>query len=91
MCTRFFVYVKELLRARYVHGHERARNFSNAAFIRNARLKLAKNQANAKQHPEAKFSLFENYCILRPRYHPRIIGNILKIYKNNCGCFNDVI
>ena len=26
--TCFFVYVKELLRARYVHGHERARNFS---------------------------------------------------------------
>ena len=27
----------------------------------NARLKLAKNQVNAKQHPEAEFLLFENY------------------------------
>ena len=30
-------------------------------FISNARLKLAKNQANAKQHLEADFLLFENY------------------------------
>ena len=27
----------------------------------NARLKLAKNQANAKQHPEAELLLFDNY------------------------------
>ena len=30
-------------------------------FISNARLKLAKNQANAKQHPKTKLLLFENY------------------------------
>ena len=30
-------------------------------FISNARLKLAKNQPNAKQHPEAELLLFENY------------------------------
>ena len=30
-------------------------------FISNARLKLVKNQANAKQHPEAKLLTFENY------------------------------
>ena len=30
-------------------------------FISNARLKFAKNQANAKQHPEAELLLFENY------------------------------
>ena len=30
-------------------------------FISNTRLKLAKNQANAKQHLEADFLLFENY------------------------------
>ena len=28
----------------------------------NARLKLAKNQANAKQHPEIQLLLFENYA-----------------------------
>ena len=30
-------------------------------FISNSRLNLAKNQANAKQHPEAELLLFENY------------------------------
>ena len=29
----------------------------------NTRLKLAKNQANAKQHPEAELLLFENYSL----------------------------
>ena len=35
--------------------------FVSNTFISNARLKLAKNQANAKQHPEAELLLFENY------------------------------
>ena len=30
-------------------------------FISNARLKLTKNQANAKEHPEAELLLLENY------------------------------
>ena len=30
-------------------------------FISYVRLKLAKNQANAKQHPEPELLLFENY------------------------------
>ena len=34
--------------------------FISNTFISNARLKLAKNQANAKQHPEAELLLFEN-------------------------------
>ena len=38
-----------------------ARFFIKNTFISNARLKLAKNQANAKQHPEAELLLFENY------------------------------
>ena len=32
-------------------------------FISTARLKLAKNQANAKPRPKAELSLFENYSI----------------------------
>ena len=32
----------------------------NKSFISKVRLKLAKNQAIAKQHPEAKLRLFEN-------------------------------
>ena len=35
--------------------------FISSTFISNARLKLAKNQANAKQHPKTKLLLFENY------------------------------
>ena len=35
--------------------------FISNTFISNARLKLAKNQANAKQHPEVELFLFENY------------------------------
>ena len=35
--------------------------FISNIFISNAKLKLAKNQANAKQHPEAELLLLENY------------------------------
>ena len=35
--------------------------FISNNFISNARLKLAKNQAHVKQHPEAELWLFENY------------------------------
>ena len=35
--------------------------FISNTFISNARLKLAENQANAKQQPEAELLLFENY------------------------------
>ena len=32
-------------------------------FISHTRLKLAKNQVKAKQHPEARLLLFENYSL----------------------------
>ena len=35
--------------------------FISNTFIGNARLKLAKNQANAEQRPKAELLLFENY------------------------------
>ena len=35
--------------------------FISNTFISNARLKLAKNQAKAKQHPEAELLLSENF------------------------------
>ena len=44
----------------------------------NARLKLARNQANAKQHPEAELLALENYSHYSSRYYPKIIGHILK-------------
>ena len=36
-------------------------NSMNTRFFHNTRLKLAKNQAKAKQDPEAKLLVFENY------------------------------
>ena len=36
--------------------------FISNTFISNARLKLAKNQVNAKQHPEPELLPFENYA-----------------------------
>ena len=38
-------------------------------FVKKSRLKLAKNQTKAKQHPEAEAETF---------YQTKIIGNILK-------------
>ena len=35
--------------------------FISNSFISNSRLKLTKNQANAKQHPEAELLTYENY------------------------------
>ena len=35
--------------------------FISNSFISNSRLKLTKNQANAKQHPEAELLTFGNY------------------------------
>ena len=35
--------------------------FISNTFISNVRLKLAKTQVNAKQHPEAELLLFQNY------------------------------
>ena len=45
------------------------------------RLKLAKSQANAKQHPEAERWLFENYSHSSSRHYPKIIGHTLKWVK----------
>ena len=53
---------------------------------------MAENQANAKQHSEAELLLFEIIDILHQRYHPRIIGHILKYKQNNkCVCINEII
>ena len=52
--------------------------FISNTFISNTSLKLAKSQADAKQHPEADLFLFENFSHLHSRYHPKIIVHILK-------------
>ena len=58
----------------------------------NARLKLAKKQAKAKQYPEAEFWLFENYSLsfstLSSKNNKIISKNCTK---NKCVCFYEVI
>ena len=44
-----------------VHFYKQKYISISNTFISNASLKLAKNQVNAKQHPEAEFLLYENY------------------------------
>ena len=53
--------------------------------------KIDKNQANAKQHPEAELLLIENYSHSSPTLSSTI-GHILKIQqKNKCTCIYDIM
>ena len=53
--------------------------FISNTFISNARRKLVKNQAKPKQHAEAEL-VFEN-CFPYPRYHTKIIGEPVRLFK----------
>ena len=58
----------------------------------NARLKLAKSQANAKQHPRLNFCCLKSIHILHPRYHSKKIVRTLKSkQKNKCACIHEII
>ena len=46
---------------------------------------------NVKQHPELELLLFEIICFIHPRYHPEIIGQILKNVRKKDICLNEVI
>ena len=66
--------------------------FISYTFISNARLKLAKNHAIAKQHSKAELLTFEITRILHPFYQSRIIWNFLKDkQKNKCVCIHVII
>ena len=66
--------------------------FISNTFISNARLKLAENQANATQHPEAEFLLFENYSHSSSTLSFKNNRTILKnIQKNNCVSIHKII
>ena len=47
-------------------------------FINKTKLKLAKNQAKVKQHPELNFCYLKIICFLHPHYHPEILGDIIE-------------
>ena len=62
--------------------------FISNTFISNARLKLAKNQTSANQHPEAEPLLFENFS----HSLVRVIGHILKNkQKIKCVCIQEIV
>ena len=66
--------------------------FISNTFISKARLTLVKNQAKAKQDPEAELFLFENYSLSSstlPSKNKK--GYSRKCTKNKCVCFNEVI
>ena len=52
--------------------------FCKQHFYKQARLKLAENQAKAKQYPETELLLFGTIRFLHSCYHPKIIGDILQ-------------
>ena len=60
-------------------------------FISNTRLKVAKNQAKAKQYPEAELLLFENYSLSLCTLSSKNNRYSKKCTKNKCVCFNEVI
>ena len=66
--------------------------FLTKTFINNTRLKVGKNQVKARQHPEAEFSLCENYSLSLSMLSSKDVRRYSeKCTKNNCICFNDVI
>ena len=58
----------------------------------NARLKLAKNQANAQQNPETGFLQFENYSCFSSTLLSKNNGTYSKNKQNNkCVCIHEII
>ena len=66
--------------------------FISNTFTSNTRLKLAKNQAKLSNTLRLDLCYLKIICYLNPRYHPKVIGNILKkVQKSKCVFFNEVI
>ena len=62
--------------------------FISNSFLRSTRLKPARNQANAKQHPETELLLFDIYW--HSCYHPKIVVDILQNkQKKKYACKNE--
>ena len=67
------------------------RAFLSNTFINKARLKLAKNQAKAKQQPEAKLLLLENYSLSSSMLSFKNNRSSKKCATNKYVCLNEVI
>ena len=62
--------------------------FIGNTFTSNTRLKLAKNQTSANQHPEAELLLFENLSHSSVRVIVHILKNKQKI---KCVCIQEIV
>ena len=60
-------------------------------FISNARLKLEKNQAKAKQQPETELLLIENYSLSSSMLSSKNNGCSKKCTKSKYVCLNEVM
>ena len=58
----------------FIHLHA---FFYKQHFYKQHQAEIDKCQAKAKQHLEAELLLFEN-VLLHPRYHPKVIKDIIK-------------
>ena len=66
--------------------------FTSITFRSNTRLKLAKNQAKAEQHPKAELLLFENYSLCSSmELFKTNLRYSKKCAKIKCVSFNDII
>ena len=66
--------------------------FISNSFITNTRLKLAKSQANAKQHPEAELLLFGNYSHSSSTLSSKDnLAFCKNKRKNNCVCLHEIM
>ena len=66
--------------------------FISNTFIRNTRLKLAKNRTKARQHPEAELLLFENYSLSLSILASKVnVRYSKKFVKNKCVCLNKIM
>ena len=60
-CVETYLFLASRHVNNVIHAFFISNTFISNTFISNARLKLAKNQATAKQHPEVEPLLVENY------------------------------
>ena len=65
--------------------------FISNIYINNGNLKLAKNQANAKDHLEAELLLFENYLSSSSTVLSKNNRTIKNKQKNKCACIHEII
>ena len=66
--------------------------FISNTFISNARLKLTKNRANAKQYPKAELWLFENYSHSSSTLSSKNNRTYSKNkQKNKCVCIHEIM